>query len=339
MGRIFRGNAISSASRTRRMLHWLFWGLLCCFGTTALGGERLAEAPVSVANANADLLPSAPEASLKPCYGAHLKRVLLTGFLLEFPEQKSGEESSLPLNQVTAIELARRLRASARVLADTLPYFFPYASAARAPELWAFPHSAEAASEMTMQARNRRAQYVVSGIYRDFGRESDWRGRQRRTMLVEVFLHDGVSGQVLAKQMFSGEVRGDVTLRPRPLIGSPAFYQTTFGQAWGALLDKIAHWVEEEATCRPFSTRVLRVDGVRLHIDAGTESGLSAGGALTIQGYSSTTASSGRVTGEEKPVCTDALIREAHPQSSVVECKEISGENSVKAGEMIFIKH
>ena len=153
-------------------------------------------------------------------------------------------------------------------------------------------------------------------------------------MEIEAFLHDGVSGEVLAKNSFVREASGTVLLAPRLSIGSDEFYKTDLGRAWGALLDEIAAWTEAQAACLPFSARVVKVSGKQLHIDSGAESGLAVGNKLTLHGWKepSILGMNGLLLGKERQFHASASIRSLYPRFSVIEVNELNELNELPAG-------
>lgn len=269
------------------------------------------------------------------CQRSYTNKIVVTGIAMEFPEQKLPEERSWLAN-LTAIELARMLGRHRRLLADHEGRAFPYKSPARAPEPRLFPQDRE--TLFSVLASKYRGQYVLSGIYRDFGlRGSAW-GKQTRRMEIEAFLHDGANGAVLARRSFVREASGAVILADRPVIGSAEFYAGDLGRAWGALLDDIARWTEEQAACLPFMARVIKNEGKLLHIDAGAESGLSAGDTLNIHNWLEPPVreTTGLALGREKTARATASIKHVYPRFSIMELIEAPPGLEVKVGDILY---
>lgn len=269
------------------------------------------------------------------CKGAYTNRVLVTGFAMEFPEQKLVSESSR-LSQLTAVELSRKIKQRRRLLSDFKGIAFPYVSPARAPEPYLSPSDNE--TLFSSLSRNFRAQYVLSGIYRDFGLKNILALPVARRIEIEAFLHDGINGEVLARRSFVREMTGFVLLSSKPAIGSEAFYQSHFGSAWGELLEEIAAWTETQAACLPFSARVLKVNGPQIHIDGGAESGLSAGDTLNLHNWKEPPihGMNGLLLGKEKRINASASIRTVYPRFSVIEIREFPAGLEVKAGDILY---
>lgn len=269
------------------------------------------------------------------CNTNYANRILVTSFAMEFPEQKLRNEPVV-LSEFTAVELAKKIGQGQRLLGDFNSKSFPYPSPARAPEPY-MTHSG-ADSEIPLQAKNFRAQYVLSGVYRDFGFQGGWGGASGRRIEIEAFLHDGVDGALLARKSFSTVASGQVLLRGSPSVGSHAFYRSDIGKPWGKLLDNIARWTENQAACLPFSARILRVEGARLHIDAGAEAGLTIGDTLKIHTWKQppVTGLNGATLGMEKKIQATATIRSVYPRFSVIEIENAPSGISIREGDVIF---
>ncbi len=275
---------------------------------------------------------------LPTCRGAYTNRLLVTGFAMEFPEQKLKTEAGRP-SQASAVELSRKIKQRRRLLSDFSSSAFPYVSPSRAPEPNLAPGDTE--TQFSSLSKNFRAQYILSGVYRDFGLKGwSWSPSARR-IEIEAFLHDGVNGEVLAKNSFVREAEGSVLLTPKPSIGTDEFYKTDFGKVWGALLEDIAAWAEAQAACLPFSARVLKVAGNQIHIDSGAESGLAAGDTLNLHNWKEPPihGMNGLVLGKEKKIHASASIRAVYPRFSVIEISEISkfpAGLEVKPGDVLY---
>ncbi len=142
------------------------------------------------------------------CRGAYINRLLVTGFDVEYLSQLHGGEGLL--SNRTAVELSKKIAKHGRLLSDHDSTAFPYVSAAKAPEPNLSPNDLE--SPFSTLARNSRAQYVLSGIYRDISLRGSLWGNSTRRIEIEVFLHDGVNGEVLARRSFLREASGSVMI-------------------------------------------------------------------------------------------------------------------------------
>ena len=289
------------------------------------------------------------EAVPPACGNAYINRLLVTGFAFEFPEQLPEEWNGRLLPRVnrqriealTATELARALEGDGHARAVFDGDIFPYASPSRAPILHVLAGRPE--TPLVALARERQAQYVLSGIYREFGLEKNLK-RHERQIEIEAFLHDGANGAVLARRRFQTEISGsiwsgdDFAFRNTPTIGTRAFRKTLFGQKWTALIEEIAHWAGAQASCLPFLARVMKVEGRLLQLDAGAESRISPGDtlALHILRQPPVFDLSERLLGQEKQVRATVTIRAVYPAFSIAEFLEAPKELEVNPGDFVY---
>jgi hypothetical protein len=271
----------------------------------------------------------------RTCQRAYVNRIVVTAFAMEFPEQKLPSEDSR-ISSFTAIELSKKIVRRRRLLSEHESTVFPYRSATRAPEPMMTLKDNE--TPFAILARKHRGQYVVSGIYRDFGLQGlSWLPQSRR-IEIEAFLHDGANGEVLARKTFARLALGSVELTNKPVIGTPQFYEGALGRAWGGVLDEISQWVETQASCMPFIARVLQAKGNVIHIDAGAESGLSVGDSLSVHNWRDPPVQSvtGLALGREKSARTNASIRSVYPKFSILELTDAPHRIEVRDGDVLY---
>jgi hypothetical protein len=141
------------------------------------------------------------------------------------------------------------------------------------------------------------AQFVLSGVIRDTSmhdsealKTSIWsvfkrsinRVDTRRSFALEVFVHDGFSGAIVFQEFYRLDANWDLTLNEPAPFGTPAFWNTAYGQAVGSMLDGIGGTLSEALHCQPFMTRIAKVNGKTLHFAAGANSGLRPGDKLNL---------------------------------------------------------
>lgn len=268
----------------------------------------------------------------RECLVSYRNRLLVAAFALEYPEQKQFDEPAR-LAGATAQALARRIEQRGRLPAVAEDAHFPYRSPARAPLL----RDPAASAEILV---GQGGQYLLSGVYRDLGVQGPWVDRKRK-LQIEAFLHDPASGEILARQVFAREVGGRAEISSRYSIGTAAFAATDFGQGWTALLDEIAQWAEQRAACLPFIARVVKTGAKNsrtLHIDAGSEAGLSAGDVLLLQTWKNgeIATPAGTALGRERGAAVQAVIREVYPRFAVVELREKPAALVVRPGDLLY---
>lgn len=219
--------------------------------------------------------PAAKQAA-PACAGKPLRKVLATAFPLRYPEQlKSGEYMGWA--QTTGEELARQLAAGGRLRVAFAAQRFPFDSPELAPAL---ARGADGRPLALGWAAQERAQYVVAGLFHDFGTARKWGLVPERQIVVEAYLYDAVDGRLLARREFSRQLLADGALPRNVAPGTRAFAASRLGTAYHGLIGELALWVEETAACLPFAVRVTSVEGRRLSLDAGRDSGIAVGTEL-----------------------------------------------------------
>jgi hypothetical protein len=277
-----------------------------------------------------------PGACPAVCQSSYVNKIIVTDFGFEFPEQLFASERE-NFKYKTAGELARFLRKGQRLLVDSDGMFFPYVSANSAPA--PFMRKAETETPFARIARTHRGQYVLSGVYRDIGVRVDRWNRPVRHIEVEAFLHDGANGALLDRRTFSAEAMGVAVLSDNNPLGSAGFYQSDFGKLWGGVLDKIARWTEEKVPCLPFISRVIKTDGDLVYIDAGAESGLSAGDTLNLHTWRKSDVRSGENIhlGVEKSFGATTSVKSIYPQFSVLQIMQKSNPSKgINVGDLVY---
>ncbi|MFC6670050.1 flagellar assembly protein T N-terminal domain-containing protein [Marinobacterium aestuariivivens] len=143
-------------------------------------------------------------------------------------------------------------------------------------------------------------QYLVSGVIRDLSMQhpelhgeqnllKHWYNRARkqderylRTLALELYVHDALTGALLFRQQYRTE--GLWSLPPEQATGfaTAAFWQQDFGLKTRALLDSIGLELGEELSCLPFRARILKVEQDRVWFNAGEDAGIARGDRLSL---------------------------------------------------------
>lgn len=139
------------------------------------------------------------------------------------------------------------------------------------------------------------AQYIVAGIIRDLDmgepakpREKnilqDWYDRadyashkHRRTMELDIYLYDGISGSLLDTRHYSAQ---GFWRRPEGEdtgFATPLFWREDFGKKVKALMNSIADDLTDDLRCKPMAARISEVKANQVWITAGHNRGVSKG--------------------------------------------------------------
>jgi len=166
------------------------------------------------------------------------------------------------------------------------------------------------AQQVRQLARRFGVQFVVGGVLRDAGVEGEAYlptanrnlrpGERKRSLDLpifdfislgikatpafrrfefDLFLFDGISGALINRHRFSGEVEGDVAQHPEWLFKA-RFYETDFGNLVDRTLKEATQALQADVHCLPFSARVVRTEGRKIFFDAGTTSLIRPGDRL-----------------------------------------------------------
>lgn len=107
-------------------------------------------------------------------------------------------------------------------------------------------------------------------------------GPSERRLEVEIFLHDGLSGALLARHRASTEADGRVTVGRDKPFASATFFATPFGMSADRLINTQVEAISNELACLPFMANIVRIQGKKVFLDAGGTSGLRPGDRLTV---------------------------------------------------------
>lgn len=280
-------------------------------------------------------LSAGEDAAGLPC-GGHLRRILIGGFPLERPEQLLPDELD-GYARLTARELAQRIGAQRTLLVDhdgrlMLRDGFPERVVGD------LPPDAQAWQQVRAAAREHRAQYLLVGLFRSLALGAD---RQQRALELDALLIDGLSGSCVARARFSRSAAGRVVLPKFTPFGGPVFYASDLGRAYGDLLDDVAAWAGAQASCLPFTARVLKVDGNAVYLDAGAEQSVSPGDAFAAFRVDDVPlrAASGELLGVEKKPAGELTVRHVYPRFAIGELTgRVAGRNRLEAGDELHFR-
>jgi hypothetical protein len=266
------------------------------------------------------------------CDGRPLRKVLVTAFPLHYPEQiRHGEYMGWP--QATAEELTHQLNRSGKVLGAAAAHRFPFTAAESAP---AAAHQ-DGVPLLTQWAAQAQAHYVVAGLFRDFGVAKKHGLIPERQMIVEAYVYDGISGELLAQREFAQQVILGGSIPKILTPGTRDFSTSRLGQAYYALLGEIGAWAENTVGCLPFSARVIRVEGTQLHLDVGSENGLAAGMELVLtRATEARTSAAGALLAGERLPLAGAVIKSVQPRHSVAELSLQRNAPTVRVGDVLY---
>jgi hypothetical protein len=223
------------------------------------------------------------------------KSVAITGFSMEHPEHATLGHLG-PVDRSLAALLVNDLNGQPGVRALSANYMTLYPNTQSAPT--------QLSPRMTLTravtaAKDLGAQFVVSGVIRDMAMEnpaapraSNWdkwlkrvgitKAKRTRHFVFDVFVHDGYSGALVFQSRYSTYGLWNEKNRERVGFGTAKYFSTDYGQQVRLLLDQAVADLQQTVQCQPFMATIDQVDGKRIYISSGAESGLRPGDFVSV---------------------------------------------------------
>lgn len=222
------------------------------------------------------------------------KSVAVTSFALEKPTDTTlghlgAVDRSLPSH------LVNELNGRGGVRALNASYLMMYPSIPTAPTRVSTRNTLTRAVDT---ARDLGVQFVVSGVVRDLGMQTVDRQRdnnagllavltqpgrvQQRHLVLDLYVHDGYSGALVAQSRYSAQGVWDFRSNERVGFATPKFFASDFGRSVDLLFDQVVQDIYATVECQPFMANIAQVNGQTIMIKMGAESGLRPGDHLSV---------------------------------------------------------
>ncbi|MFC3624971.1 flagella assembly protein FlgT middle domain-containing protein [Vogesella amnigena] len=158
----------------------------------------------------------------------------------------------------------------------------------------------------------------------------------QRRLVVEYWLYDALSGGVLLREQLTREARGNVSMASMHLFDTGTLASSDYGRLIEQTMGEIAAKVRDTMQCLPFSSRVARVEGDKVYLEAGALDGLALRDRLLL--YKPRPASEvrrmdGQVLGVPEQVIGDLEIVQVQPRLAVGRMRNSSLK--VEAGDWV----
>ena len=232
------------------------------------------------------------------CTPHYRKRIIATAFPLVKQEQLSAYETQDLYGGIPR-ELDNLLVESGDFIGTNATNINLYPRADLAPEVQ--DHTAYHPSKIMQITASNGVQFVLSGVIRDLEVESSeyMRGAgplafarslardvvARRSIGIDVYVHDGFTGALLFQQRYVDTVAGDVWIPATYTVGSERFNDTSTGEKIAQIIGLSSADIRQSLSCYPFATRIIEIKGDNVFIDAGAQERLNVGDQLVV--YSS----------------------------------------------------
>jgi len=229
------------------------------------------------------------------CNSPYRKRIIATAFPGVVSGQISANETQ-DLYSGIPREMMNILMESGGFIGKNKTHTVLYSQPDMAPEI--IDETGYQESVIVQMAQEHGAQFVLSGVIRDFEVESTEyiRGSgilsqmksmmrdfvARRSVAIDIYVHDGLTGALLFQHRYTDSVVGDVWVPSGYTVGSERFKSTPSGHKISKIIQLASKDIGRLFTCYPFSTTVLKVENNKVYIAAGAQDKLKQGDSLVV---------------------------------------------------------
>lgn len=276
------------------------------------------------------------------CRSPYRKRIVATGFPSVTSGQISANESQ-DLYSGIPREIMNILMEKGQFIGYNDTHTVLYESPDRAPDMVL---TTDYSSSMVVDmAQQRKAQFVLSGVIRDFEIESTEYNRgaglfsemkslmrdfiARRSIAIDVYVHDGLTGALLFQHRYTDTVTGDVFIPSGYTVGSERFKSTPAGHKISNIINTASQEISSIVSCFPFSRHVVKVDNNKVYFSAGLEDNLKQGDKLVVY------ASNSHGGFEEQQLIGVIKVMDVQRDFSVGEMEIISDARKIKSGDLV----
>jgi hypothetical protein len=230
------------------------------------------------------------------CQSPYRKKMVATGFPVMNADQISGTESQDLFSGIPR-EISNRLMESGDFITRNVTNTVLYSRPDLAPEIFSTT-GGNPLKVIIDIAKGLDAQFVLSGVIRDFKVESTEYVRgsgvlamlkstmrdyiARRSIGIDVFVHDGFTGALLFQHRYTDSILGDVSLPTGYNVGSEGFESSPAGHKISEIIHQASNDIQQLFACHPFATRVTQVDNNQITIGAGAQNRIKTGDRFSI---------------------------------------------------------
>lgn len=191
------------------------------------------------------------------------------------------------------------------------------------------------------------AQYVVSGVVRDLSMKKEQKGfalsrwagmskARQRDFVMDVFVHDGLSGAMLSQRTYRTQGEWNVGKTDYVGFATPDFWDTNYGAEVGSLLEKAANDLNQTLRCQPFMARIVKARGHRLHIEASAGAGIRPGDTFKVYRTGTLYNLDLEPRTELTDMAVEAVVKQVQPQFIVADLKESAEHLAIQRDDMVI---
>ncbi len=276
------------------------------------------------------------------CNAPYRKKIIITGFPGVVSGQISANETQ-DLYSGIPREIMNILMESGSFIGKNETHTVLYSRPDMAPEI--IDETGYQDSAIVQLAQEQGAQFVLSGVIRDFEVESTEyiRGAgllaqmksmmrdfaARRSIAIDVYVHDGMSGALLFQHRYTDTVIGDVWIPSGYAVGSERFKSTPSGHKISQIIQLASKDIARLFTCYPFTAKVLKVENSKVYIAAGSQDKIRPGDSLVIY------ALKGKSAMQINEIVGVIKIENVQANFSVGEMELATDARKVRAGDLV----
>ncbi len=174
---------------------------------------------------------------------------------------------------------------------------------------------------------------LLQGIYE----RTRYRGeRFARELRVDLFIHDGFSGDLVDSRSYTTQGNWTENRTERVGFASARFWETDYGQAVDLLLEQMVSDLHHQVGCQPFIARITRVEGRNLYLDVGSGAGLSPGDTLGVYRLNTFYDNTQRAYTELLPVDLTLSLESVQPNFSRGRVEALPQVYNIQQGDVVI---
>ncbi len=276
------------------------------------------------------------------CNSPYRKKMVVTGFPGVVSGQISANETQ-DLYSGIPREILNILMETGGFIGENKTHTVLYSRPDMAPSI--IDETGYQDSIVVELAQEKGAQFVLSGVIRDFEVESTEyiRGSglfsqvksmmrefaARRSIAIDVYVHDGLTGSLLFQHRYTDKVIGDVWIPSGYAVGSERFKSTPSGHKISKIVQLASKDIGQLFACYPFATKVIKVDNKKVYLAAGSQDKLRRGDDLVVYAVQGNSAMHvNKMIGVIK-------VLDVQANFSVGEMELTSDARKIKAGDLV----
>ncbi|WP_162299753.1 flagella assembly protein FlgT [Marinospirillum perlucidum] len=198
------------------------------------------------------------------------------------------------------------------------------------------------------------AQYVLTGVVRHLDLQNPELAQERSTLqgiyermrfqeerfardfAVDLFIHDGFSGNLVASRSYSTSGYWTENRTEKVGFATNRFWEIDYGQQVDTLIEQMISDLTVQVGCQPFMARITRVDNRNIYIDTGSDAGLQPGDTLSVYRKNTFYDNTQRPYTELQPVDLTLSLERIQPNFAVGEVQTLPEIYNIQQGDLVI---